>query len=305
MATSVIDHPALPAEIQQGIGLAATQRLEIREQKMTALELQGDIKAATILNLSPFVLDLSSGLIPYQISVCPPDKRFSATTITTCRSYPIYKGNQQMSDKSLQAKFDVNIILPIQQLMEFKHYYVGESDEDQFVKQGGVVVFEGDQEDLRPATMVRVPYFVFRKRNRYIVFTEKPLGDLVNEQEEQLKRNCMSVLDQAQKWYDDEKQRSNIQHREHAFHDFALRKQWITAAMPWRNVQVRSEDRCPRCQQQYVSKTGVCKCSYVMDPFTAYMQGEILVDHVRMNVLTGKQWKAVKEEEKRREEARA
>ncbi len=305
MATSVIDHPVLPAEIQQGIGLAATQRLEIREQKLTALELQGDIKAATILNLSPFELELSSGLIPYKIPVCPPDKRFSATTITTCRSYPIFKGKQQMSDRSLQEKWDVNIILPIQQLMEFKHYYVGESDEDKVVKQGGVVVFEGDQNDLRPAAIVRAPEFVFRKRNRYTVFTEKPLGDLVNEQEEQLKRKCMSVLDQAQRWYDDEKQRSNIQRMEHAYHDFALRKQWITAAMPWRNVQVRSEDRCMRCQQQYTSKTGVCKCGYVMDPFTAYMSSEIEIEHVRMKSLNAKQWKSVKEEEKRREEARA
>lgn len=304
MSTSV----ALPEpvrQIQEGLGQAARARLDILDQKMTELEIRGDIKPATLLNLSPFKLSLSSGLIPYEIPPCPADKRFGAYTVTTCRSYPIYKGNQQMSDKSLQAKYDVNIVLPIQQLMEFKHYYMGEAQDDLATKQGGVVVFEGEADGLKPDSEVRAPYFLFRKRNRYITFENRILSELIKESEKVMKGRCMFSLDQASRWFDNEKQRANIQRAEHTWHDFALRKQWITAALPWRNTQVRVEDRCPRCSQQYTSKTGVCKCSYVHDPYVAYMSGEILIDHVRMNVLNKGQWDKVKAEQKRRDEARA
>lgn len=305
MATPAIERPMIPSAIQESVGQAARARLDILDQKMTELEFRGDIKPATILNLSPFVLDLASGLIPYKIPACPADKPFHAHVVTTCRSYPIYKGNQQMSDKSLQAKYDVNILLPIQQLMEFKHFYIGESQEDVAFKQGGVVIFEGDADGLKPDTEVRAPSFVFRKRNRYIVFEMVPLKELVQSATEIMRQRCMASLDQASRWYDNEKQRANIQRAEHTWHDFALRKQWITSALAWRNVQAPESSRCPRCAQQYVSKTGVCKCSFVYEPFTAYMQGEITVDHVRMNTMSKAQWEKVKTEQKRRDEARA
>jgi hypothetical protein len=308
MATSsvIIEQPIVPDAIKQSLGQAAASRLDILEQKMTALQLNGDIKPATMLNLSPFTLSLASGLIQYKIPPCPPDKRFATHTVTGCISYPIYKGNQQMSDKSIQAKFDVNIVLPIQQLMEFKHYYMGEAQEDLATKQGGVAVFEGDGDALNPKSEVRAPYFVFRKRNRYIVFETRILGELVQEAEDVMKRRCNAVLDQATRWYDGEKgQRANIQFAEYTWHDFALRKQWITQALPWRNTSIRTEDRCPRCAKQYVSKTGICECSFVFDPFKAYMEGEIVMEHVRMNTLTKGQWVKVKEEQKRRDEARA
>lgn len=302
---SEVSYPALPSEIQQGLGMAATQRLEIRERKMTEAELRGDVKPATLLNLSPFELSLGDGLISFKIPRCPDDKRFYSFTRSKCVSFPIYKGNQEMSDRSLQARFDVNIVLPVQQLMEFKHYYMGESQEDQAAKQGGVVVFEGDGADLTPKSEVKSPYFLFRKNNRYIVYAVRTLGELVSEAEEIMQRRCMSRITQADTWFDNEKTRANIQFAEHTWHDFALRKQWITVARAWRTTHVRVEDRCPRCAKQYVSKTGVCGCGHIVDPFVAYFSSEITVDHVRMGSLNKAQWAKVKDEEKRRTEARA
>lgn len=300
------ESPTMPDVMRQQIGQGAAARVEILESKLFELQNRGDIKPATLLNLSPFELVINSGLIPYKIAACPPDKRFHAHTVTTARSYPVYKGNEQMSDHSIRKKWDVNILLPVQQLMEFKHSYVGESEEDNGVKQGGVVVFEGSAEDVNPKTEVRIPYFIFRKNNRYIAYETRNLGESVQEAEAMMKIKCMAVLEQASRWHDSkEKQGANIQFAEHTWHDFALRKQWITQALPWRNSTVRSEDRCPRCGDQYVSKTGVCKCSFVFDPLTAYMQGEILIDHVRMNTLSKAQWDKVRAEQKRREEARA
>lgn len=306
MSTQPVSQPMMPDTLRESIGLSAQQRVEILEQKMTALELQGDIKPATILNLSPFALSLSSGLIPYKIPASPVEGKplFSATTIRTVRSYPIFKGKQEMSDKSLQAKYDVNILLPVQQLMEFRHYYVGETEEDQAVKQGGVVVFEGEAEHLTPKLVVKTPRFIFRKRNRYIVYEEATLGSLIEQADLQLRNRCMHMLDQASHWWDNEKQRANIQRTEHIWHDFALRRQWITQGLPWRTTHTPEASRCPRCGKQYVSKTGVCGCSFVVDPYTAYMTAEIGVDHVRMNSLNEEQWAAVRKEEARREKAR-
>jgi len=306
MSTQVIDHPALPSEIQQGIGESARQRVELLDQRMTELEVRGEIKPATILNALPFTLSLGSGLVPYEIPAAPAAKPFfTAHTVDTCRSFPVFKGNREMSDKSLKPTWDVNIVLPIQQAMEFKHYYMGETDEDHATKDGGVVVFEGTFAGLTPKSEVRSPSFLFRKRNRYIVFETRILGDLIKEAEDVMKTRALAKIQQADVWYDDREKRRNIQAPERRWHDLALARQWITTARPWRTGHVEMEQRCPRCREQYVSTTGVCKCSYVVEPFTAYMAGEILVDHVRMSTLKADQWNKVKAEQTSREAARA
>lgn len=302
---TMIAHPQLPDSVRERQGQAAQARLEILDRKMTELQIRGDIRPATIINMSPFVLDLGSGLIPYKVPRCPDNKKFHAETVTTCRSYPIYRGNEQMSDRSIRNKWDVNILTPIMQAMEFKHYYVGESEEDQGIRQGGVVVIDGAFEGLTPSSEVMSPSFMFRKNNRYIILEKFALGDLLKEQEKMMRLKCQAVLDQANVWNDDEDTRKNIQYAERTWHDFALSRQWITAPLAWRTNYAGTAERCPRCTQPYTSKTGVCKCSYVYDPFKAFMQGEILIDHVRMNVLNKEQWVKVKEEQAKREAARA
>lgn len=299
--------PAPIAQLQASIGESARARVDLLETKMNELHFRGDIKPATILNMSPFVLDLNSVLIPHKIPAVPKGKKFSTTIVETCRNYPIFKGNQEMSDKSLRAKWEVNVILPVMQVMEFRHYYMGETEDEEGTKQGGVIVFEGEFEELKPTTKVRAPYFIFQKRNRYITYKEAELGDLCVHAERVMKLKCMNVLDEAMRQYDlGNQHRANIQKPEHMWHDFALEKGWIKTAMPWRNTQPGNVDnRCPRCQDPYLSKTGVCKCSYVVDPLTAYLSGEILVDHVRMNTLSAAQWAKVKDEQKKRDEARA
>jgi hypothetical protein len=302
---SIVDHPVLPDEIKQSLGLTAQQLVYIKETKLTDLELRGEIKPATILNRSPFELKVETGLWGYTVPPRPEGKSFSHHTITGTVSYPIYKGNQEMSDKSLHAKYDVNILLPIVQAMEFKFWYVGVTEEDRLFKQGGVVVFEGDMEDLTPKSVVREPRFIFRKGRRYMNFVDRVLKDLLDEADEQMKRYCMAVLEEAGHWADDPKQRANIQRAQHTWADFALKMNWIQHPVPWRNTQIRAEDCCPRCDAQYVSKTGMCKCSYVYDPFVAFMAGEITHEHVRMQTLDAEKWKKVKIEIDRRQKAMA
>jgi hypothetical protein len=287
------------------LGQAAQSRLRIRERKLTELELRGEIKPATILNRSPFELKVETGLWDYKVPARDTAKPFSSLTVTGTRSFPIYRGNQEMSDKSLRANYDVKILLPVEQLMEFKHWYIGETDEDKLVKSGGVVVFEGTLEGVKPSTVVRVPEFVFRKGERYLHFVDRELKDLLAEADEQLYNHCNAVLMEANHDADDPLKRKNIQKYQHTVADFMLTMKQIQNAPSWRNVQFKAEDCCPRCNAQYVSKTGMCKCSYVVDPLLAYMSGEIDVAHVRMNTLNAEQWKKANAEQKRRTEARA
>ena len=188
MATSVIDHPVLPEDANilatgdhlvnlNNLGQAAQERLRLRERRITELELRGEIKPATILNRSPFTLRVESGLIPYTVPPRPKGKPFSTLTITGTRSFPIYRGNQEMSDKSLRGKYDVKVLLPVEQLMEFKHTYIGETKEDRLVKAGGVIIFEGDMEGVTPKSTVRVPEFVFRKGGYPVKRSSPPAPD--------------------------------------------------------------------------------------------------------------------------------
>jgi hypothetical protein len=287
----------------ESFGQAAKERLSIREQKLTELELRGEIKPATILNLSPFPLKVETGLWDYQVPAKPSDKPFGILTVHGTRSFPIYRGNQEMSDKSLRARYDVKILLPVEQLMEFKHWYIGETDEDKLVKSGGVVVFEGDMDGITPNSVVRVPEYVFKKGRRYLRFVDRPLKECLAEAKEQLYNHCHAVLIEAGHDADDPQKRKNIQKYQHTVADFMLQQKQIQKAPSWREVQFKAEDCCPRCNAQYVSKTGMCKCSYVVDPLLAFMSGEIAVDHVRMNTLTAEQWKKAKAEQSRRTEA--
>jgi hypothetical protein len=282
------------------LGHAAQERLAIREQKLTELELRGEIKPATIINLSPFPLKVETGLWDYVVPAKPSDKPFGFLTVIGTRSFPIYRGNQEMSDKSLRARYDVKILLPVEQLMEFKHWYIGETDEDKLVKSGGVVVFEGDMDGIKPDTVVRVPEYVFRKGRRYLRFIDRPLKDCIAQAKEQLYNHCHAVLIEAGHDADDPQKRKNIQKYQHTVADFMLQQKQIQKAPSWREVQFKAEDCCPRCNAQYVSKTGMCKCSYVVDPLLAFMSGEIEFENVRMNTLTGEAWKKAKAEQERR-----
>jgi len=313
--TTAFDHPVLPDDAVipatggtsvalQNLGQSAAARVALREEKLTELEIRGDIKPATIINRSPFELRVETGLWGYTVPARPFDKPFSFHTITTCRCVYPYRGNQEMSDKSLQQRFDCKVLLPCHQAMEFKHWYVGESDEDRMLKQGGVVVFEGNMEGVTSATTVRVPTFIYRKGKRYLKFTDAILKNLIAEQDEQMYRHFDIVMDDAGHDWEQPEKRRNITRYHHTVADFMLAMKRIQQAPPWRSAQIKAKDMCPRCGAQYVSMTGVCKCSYVHDPFTAYMSSEISVDHVRMNSLSAEEWVKVKAEEKRRAEAR-
>lgn len=308
MSTDTPILPATAAEVNHYQGVAAEQRKALREEQLTRDELQGLNKSATLLNLSPFTLTLpTGGLIQWEIPPCPSGKDFSVFTLHARNTlwYPIYRGNEQMSDQSLRSRFDGKTVSPIEQLMEFKRAYYQDGGMDG-LRQGGMVLFEGLPDKLDPRRLVRVPDWIYRKKNRYLTFSEHPLGELIEEGRQQLKDHCLAVIAQCDVWKDEGGMSAkNIQGRHRAIAKFALGMKWIDKAPLWVNARVEAADQCPRCGDQYRSRTGVCKCGYVVHPLQAYLSSEIKVDHVRMDALTKEDWAKVKAEEKRRIEAKA
>jgi len=301
----ILDQPILPSVVQQNLGMSASARVQMRLDKIYELELRGEIKPATIINRSPFELKVETGYWDYSVPPRPSGKPFSSLTVTGTRAFFPYRGKEEMSDHSTHDRFDCGILLPVHQLMEFKTCYVGLNDGDKNFKQGGVIVFEGDLEGITPKSTVRDPSWVFKGKKRFLKFSDRILGDLIEEADAQMKHRCMVILDQADHWADDPKTRANIQRPERVWADFAFEQKWITAPKAWRNTVTRPEDSCPRCGAQYVSKTGMCKCSYVVDPLLAFLSGEILVDHVRLQTLKAEDWKKINAEQERRNKARS
>ncbi|HZR30086.1 MAG TPA: hypothetical protein VFA71_15010 [Terriglobales bacterium] len=296
----------MPEAIRNSVvGQSAGERIGKRQKLLRTLELQGGIKPATILNLSPFDLQVHSGLINYTIPGAKEGQQFAHLTVTNVLTYPIYKGNTEMSDKRIKAEWDVKAILPIEQLMEFHRSYSADLGFEG-VAQGGIVVFEGDASALKDKNaVVRVPRYHYEGQDRYLVYSEEPLADLILSADEQLRTRALTEIHVAQGYYDQgDAQRRNIGRTEHMWADFALRRKWINAAPVWRHTQIRVEDSCEKCGKQYVSKTGVCSCGYVRHPLIAFKNGEIGADHVRMDTLTTDEWKQVREIEARRKKAR-
>ena len=293
-----------PNHAMQPLGQSAATRVALREEKLTELEIRGEIKPATILNRSPFVLRVETGLWGYTIPARPFDKPFGSYTVTVPLFVSMYRGNQEMSDKSLQQKFDGKILLPCHQAMEFKHWYGGETSEDRMLKQGGIIVFEGGLEEITANSKVRVPEFIYRKGKRYLRFVDAVLKELIAQADEQMYHHFDVVLENAGHDWDDPQKRKNITRYHHVVADFMLAMKRISEPPPWRNSRVDPKSTCPRCSQQYVSRTGVCKCSYVHDPLLAFMSAEIGIDHVRMNSLTAEDWVKVRAEEQRRQNSR-
>jgi hypothetical protein len=306
-ATYIPEMPSGVAQVDHYQGVAAEERKHKRRKALNQAKMQGLIKEATILNKSPFVLSLATGgLIQFQVPACPEGKEFSFYTVKPEETitFPRFTGNKEMRDKSVRASHDVSLLLPIEQVMQFRDSYFADGGFEG-LKQGGIVIFEGAAKNLKKETIVRVPRWTYLDNERFITFDERVLGELLVDAEDQMRQKCLNVINQCNGWSDKGGQNLvNIQAREHQWADLAVRKGWISESPKWRHVHVRVEDQCPRCHDHYRSKTGVCKCNFVVDPFTAFMMSEISVDHVRMDTLTKEQWVKVKAEVERRKLAR-
>ena len=305
MATPVtpVATAILPETIAQNLGQAAAERVAKRRKLIRGLELEGKNKPATILNLSPFPLRVAPGLISFEVPACPKDKEFMVRTIKIPLTFPVYRGNTEMSDKRIKPEYDVNPVLPVQQIMEFLRGYSRDTG-FQGVAHGGIVVYEGDAKVLEHRDdVVRVPRYMQEGTDRFLVFDEKPLAQEIAKAFQELKEKGLQMMHEASTYFDQGSDaRRNIDpHTHFVWVDWLLHKKLITKAPVWRNTVIEDRDRCEQCGDQYVSQTGMCKCGYVKEPFKAFEKGLITADHVRMDTLTKEEWKQVKAIQEKRE----
>lgn len=305
MSTTAVA-PVAPTPLKESQGKAMAILQQKQRQLATQLKVEGTIKPAVILNLSPFVLKIENGSIPYAIPACPKGKDFHAEMKSTPRFFTQYERAVDAGGGQMMQEFKSDYISPVKQLVEFYNVYNGVSGHME--PQGGVVVFEGDRAKLKlyleRKEKVHVPQIEFVDGRSYQTFREEWLPDLIAKAKEIMRTACMRKLNEASDYSTDPAKIKNITVDYHLWAHLALDNEWITALPDWKGEDVMSKDLCVKCGERNKSKTGVCRCSHVYDPMLAYMEHEIHIDHVSMGRLTAEQWKAVRKEETRRAEAR-
>lgn len=290
--TPFIPELTAPAVITEKRGAVAEEIKHKRARLLHELRINGRIKPAVLLNMSPFSLKIESGLIDHRIPPCPHDKDFAVYKLDKPVTYPIFKGAREQHDQSIRQEWDVKAILPIEQLMEYERAYSMDTSQEG-VAYGGIVIFEGTPDLLsNPKKSVRRPFYEMQGRDRFLMFEEVPLIELIHSADGQLKIKCMNMINEAQSFADgNEDQRRNRTPDYNTWADFALRKRWISKLPAWRSAETTSmADLCNKCGERYISTTGVCKCGYVMHPLVALEHGEITWDHTRLDTLTADQW---------------
>jgi hypothetical protein len=305
--------PVVPNEIAENIGMAAAQRVQMRNEILTKYRLAGGIPPATILNMGPKNLTVRPGFINHVIPKCPDGKNFSVTTISTFLTSYKLRGGQERADGTMNDIFEAKEVLPAEQLLEYLSTYNltttqgAELGGDDFLPQGGIVVYQGTEAALTSKDrMVTVPYYTHVNGKRYLAQDIQNVDTMITDAYEQIKLYALAVIRKGTDYADGGiEERKNLDARVHfVWHDWALHKKIITKAAHWRNIDVREADRCESCGDQYVSKTGVCKCNWVRYPLLAYMKSAITIDHARMDSLNQDEWKKVHVEEARRKAAR-
>lgn len=287
-------------------GQASNELVHLRNKWLHEQKIRGLLQPATLLNLGPFSLQVTAP-IDFRIPPCPHDKDFAVYVRRNAITLAKYMGAREQHDQSIRHIREIKGILPAEQLMEFKRAYSMDGGQEG-VAYGGLVIFEGDPKaiGIDSDTIVKTPYYEQVGADRYLMFREELLGDLIEGADAELKMKAMNMLRDGQSYADgNEDQRRNLTPDFHVWADFALRKKWISKLPAWRTAEATSiTELCQKCGDRYVSQTGVCKCGYVRDPVKAYEVSEIGLDHVRMASLSADQWKRVKEVEAARKSAR-
>jgi hypothetical protein len=294
-----------PAVIVEKRGVVAEMIKHKRARLLHELQINGRIKPAVLLNLSPFSLKIESGLIDKRIPPCPVDKDFAVYKLERPITYPIFTGAREQHDQSIRQEWDVKAILPVEQLMEYERAYSMDTSQEG-VAYGGIVVFEGTPDQIRTKGKVNRPYYDMQGRDRFLMFEEVSIGDLIERADAQLKIKCMNMINEAQSFTDgNEDQRRNRTPDYNTWADFALRKKWISKLPAWRSAEATSmADLCSKCGDRYISTTGVCKCGFVMYPLVALENGEITAEHTRLDTLNPEQWAKAKKIIAERKKAR-
>ena len=135
-----------------------------------------------------------------------------------------------------------------------------------------------------------------------ILHRDKDLEDCVSEALDMQRRYCNAQTQQAQTYWDQEKERGNITSIHRIWHQYEMDMGWRQQAAPWITLQNDSQETCLGCGEakKRVEAFFCHKCNRVYDPIAAYMAKEIPITHPAMDRLKDTDWPKVHKEEARR-----
>lgn len=283
---------------------------EIMQQKLEDLRARNEgenaPKHAVVLNLNPFILKVENGHIQYIVDACADDKDFAAYEIENPRIYAQYRGSSENMVGGIDRDYDLLMISPVEQALEFHDTYSSGIATQR--PMGGVIVFEGTRKDLAGGgnLKVREPYITLNRNGkvRVVRYREVLLSKLITDAREKQRIKTMEKIAEGQKYYDDPKQRGNLDNEHRTFARLAYRQKWITKLPEFCGESTTQANLCNGCGNEYKSKTGKCQCGHVMYPLLAYEQSVIEFTHVRMDSLTPEEWKKAAAIKAKRDKAR-
>jgi hypothetical protein len=288
---------------------------------------EGPCAPATVINLNPVPLrlegELQRWMIPpagrgLQVDIAFRGRKFvgSYMTISTPHLYGSHSGTQNDRQSGVDMPLmEYNHIPPIGLAHQFYDHFVEGAADAQYM--GGVLIFEGDIHTLDPDRMERNDGYVWVPKKE---ITLDGFGDVVYIVEPQKFSACVEQSVMTQRNYTDtqiaeghgfhnskseiiQNQLSNY-HR--TWHNYALEKGYIEAALPWAVERMKDSPRtqmvlCPDCRTRQADPDQhfCANCNAPFDALKSFLAGKT-VSPDRLTEYEGDEWKAIVKETKRR-----
>ena len=300
---------------------AEMRRVAVERQALVmSLKATGRSQPATILNFNPVPLVLDGGIgfkVPSVIDeAVPDDQRFeykfegriykaSVLTIHEPKTYLKPKDVKEQ-DGIPGAVYDVMACLPIE-IAHCFHVAYTQGVLGSATGTGGVVIFEGDRRSLERAggkrLNIKVPkYIPLPNRTREYVTEPKDFDETVVACLKLQRLFANRATQEAQTYWDQEDQRGNITPVHRIWHQYEMDKAYRQVAAPWVTLTNENAETCVGCGEtrKRVEAYFCHKCNRVYDPFEAYRDGEIPIEHPALNRCTAEQWESIRAIEAKR-----
>lgn len=271
---------------------------------------------ATVINILPWELSFTSGmplLRGLQVPACHPGMPYAYYHIRSWRTE-----RELMSDDG--GSWSFSAITPIMQAGQFVREFLNKDNMG-----CGIIIYEGGQ---HPDKVKEVETYdaqgnptVTEKRG--VMYDEEQreipsviqtpvrsdLHKMIEQHRERRNQIFFSRVEEAEGWYRAEKYRHQVTNNHHLMAD-VLVSEGVIPVTPFGVVASRlkqglSEENCAACGQIVKASAYHCEhCGNIIDPFRAYMDSFIKIDHAKMEKLTAEQWEEVEKEEERRDKAK-
>lgn len=288
---------------------------------------EGPCAPATVINLNPVPLrlqgELQRWMVPaagkgLQVDIAFRGRKFvgSYMTISTPHLWPAHTGthNDKQSGVDMPA-CDYQYIPPLGLVHQFfDHYVEGASDAQGM---GGVLIFEGDLHTLDADRMERNDGYLWVPKKE---ITLDGFGDVVYVVEPQKFSTCVERSLMVQRNYADSQiseghsyataqsdiQRNMLGNYHRVWHNFALEKGYIEAALPWAVERMKDSPKtqavlCSDCRtRQSDPEQHFCaNCNAPFDALKSFLAGKT-VSPDRLTEYEGEEWEAIVAETQRR-----